>query len=205
MPTLADIANEVNNKLSQIEAHTSDTSDTAALIKGDTADLKTRLDGTNSRLDGTNNRLDGIRGSLDAGFSFLGQGLFAILEAQREGNAHLDTQVDQNHVIICWLVKIADVLCRQLRTLEADLEVHRDVLATLQTLEAVLGLVHSREAIEVQREQELAAKIEQCCPPCEQPPQPCFEPCRAPKVVTHDAQGQDWDGRFDHGQSNPVG
>lgn len=189
MPTLADIANEVNNKLSQIESHTNDTSDTAALIKGDTADIKARL--------------DALLGTLDAGFAFLGEGLFALLEAQRQANAHLASQVDQNDVMLCWLTTMSELLCRQLRTVEADLAVHEDVLATLRTLEGVLGLVHARELVEHQQRQALEAKLAECCPPRSIPDRACYEPCREPEVTSHEPQGQDWDGRWD--PQEPVG
>lgn len=191
MPTLADIANEVNNKLSQIVTNTKDTADTVALVKGDTADIKLRIDGTNARL--------------DAGFSFLGEGLFAILEVQRQANAHLATLVDQNDVMLCWMAKMAELLCQQLRVLEKDLAVHEHVLATMRALEGVVALVHAREKLEYQTKLELEAKISACCPRTADPPKACYEPCREPEVTTYDPKGQDWDGSFGPNEPDPIG
>jgi hypothetical protein len=186
MASVAEIVSDILTKLSltemntsEIKAHTQTTSQHAATIAGETLQIKNRL---------------------DDGFAFLGQGLYALLEAQREANAHLATQVDQNSVIICWLAQAADLLCRQLRVLEADLAVHEDVLVALRTLEAVVGLVHARELVEHQRKLELEAKIEQCCPPRPITEPPCAEPCREPNVTTYDPQGQDWDGQWRPGR-----
>lgn len=187
--TLAEIANNVLNRLQQIdsntsniEMHASNTSTTVLQIRGG--------------VDQLNLRLTEVHGTLNQGFAFLGQGLHAILEAQREANAHLATQVDQNDVILCWLTRMAELLCAQLREIQADLAVHVDVLATLRTLEGVLGLVHARELVEHQHKVELEEKLAQCCPVRPIPMDPCFQPCREPRVTTHEPSGQDWDGRW---------
>ena len=43
MPSLQDIANQVNNTLTQINTNTANCATTEALIKGDTADLNSKL------------------------------------------------------------------------------------------------------------------------------------------------------------------
>lgn len=194
MPSLADLANQINNTLTQIQTNTSDTSDTAALIKGDTADIKTRLD---TLISGMTAGFSQLQQTIVLGVSFLGAGLFAMLETQRATNSLLATNNSQNDTIICWLHKSADLLCAQLRTQEQLLHIEEQSLSSLQTLQGILELAHAREFVEYARVRENARKIAACCdkPPPQAPP--CFEPCEVPRVVHHDPKGQDWDGRFD--------
>ena len=196
MASLTDLANQVNNTLLQIETNTRDTSDTTALIKGDTADIKGRLDTVITRLESIENTnshgFTVLNTTLNNGFSLLGQGLFAILEANKQTNAHLETQISQNDAIICWLYKIAKLLCLQLRELQRHTELTIEILETVKALEGILELVHAREFVEYQRKLELEEKIDECCPPDPWRPKPCFEPCPDPKTVEYKPQGQDW-------------
>ncbi|MCX4239961.1 hypothetical protein [Paraliomyxa miuraensis] len=115
MPTLAELANEVNNRLSQIETHTKEAADMVALVRGDAAELKAGVDVTNA--------------TVDAGLAFLGQGLFSVLEAQRMTNAKLATLVDRVEVMLGWAAKLADMMGRQVRALEQELASREDALA----------------------------------------------------------------------------
>lgn len=178
MATLAEIANQVNNTLSQIQTNTKDTADVVALVKGDTADIKTRL--------------DALLASTAAGFQFLGQGLYAMQELQREANAHLATQVAQGTAILCWLATLADLSCRQLRVAEADAKVHQQVLAALETLEGIEKLVHAREFVEHEQLEALEARVSACCPVATPYPEPCYQTCAEPQIQRHDPRGQDW-------------
>ena len=196
MATLAEIANQVNNTLSQIQTNTRDTADVVALVKADTADLKSRL--------------DALLTATAAGFQFLGQGLYTLQELQREANAHLATQVAQGTAILCWLTTLADLSCRQLRVAEADAKVHQQMLAALQTLEGVEKLAHARELVEYEQHKALEDRIAACCPVATPAPGPCYQACAEPPIRRHDPRGQDWKPDFaarpgTPGRADPTG
>src|SRR4051812_39728807 len=113
MPSLGDIANSVLAVLNQIQTNTDATSQSTALIKGDTADIKSKL--------------DTIETTLQAGFSMTGLGLFAILEQEKATNSLLREEVEQNKTIICWLANIADVLCRIMRKTNIEVELQTEM------------------------------------------------------------------------------
>jgi hypothetical protein len=185
MPSLADIANQVNNKLTSIQNNTADTANVAGLIKGDTADLKIRLDDVNKHLDAINT-------TNQVGFSNLSNGLFAILEAQRTVVAQLESAIHQRDAIICWLTKLAGMMCEQLRESERQTAVGRSVHASLATVEGILELANATEYVQYQRTFELGRRMAECCPPDEVAPEPCFQPCDAPEIVRREPKGQDW-------------
>jgi len=178
MPTLGDIAVQVQNSLNQIQTNTMALALTTGDIKGDTADIKARL--------------DAIKATLLAGFATLGSGLFAIHEAQKETAVLLADEVEQKTTIICWLVKEADLLCRILRRLNTEIEVRQATQKSAVTIARILGRVHAREKLEQDRASAIEARIEKCCPPAVVPPEACYEPCRPPRLVHYDPRGQDW-------------
>jgi hypothetical protein len=178
VPTLAEIANQITNTLTQIETNTQDTADVVALIKGDTADLKTRL--------------DTLTTATVAGFQFLGQGLYAMHELQRVANAHLATQVAQNTAILCWLETSAELLCSQLRLAERDAKLQQDMQASLKMLRSLFELVYPRELVDLQKLAELDARISACCPVATPFPEPCYQACAEPEIQRHDPRGQQW-------------
>lgn len=178
MPTLADIANQVNNTLSQINTNTQDTATTAGQIKGDTADIKLRL--------------DALTVTVQAGTLLLANGLFAILESSKQANALLAANVQQNQGILCWLEIHADLLCRILRRENTQIELATELRAAAVKQELILELVHSRETLEVDRNTELQRKIERCCPPKQLEPEACFQACPEPELPSYEPKGQDW-------------
>ena len=178
MTTLADIANQINNTLSQINTNTQDTATTAGQIKGDTADIK--------------NRLDALKASLDAGIVVLAGGLFAIHESQKQANVLLEDNVEQNQSIICWLHKQADLLCGISHRLDTQIAIQTQTRDAAIKQEKIIELVHARETLEVDRLAELQQALLKCCPPPPVKPEPCFEPCPEPKLRRYDPRGQDW-------------
>jgi hypothetical protein len=180
--TLAEIANQVNNTLTQIQTNTKDTADVVALVKADTADIKARL--------------DTLLATSAAGFQFLGQGLYTLQELQREANAHLATQVAQNTAILCWLGILADLSCKQLRAEEAEAKQHEEMLAELKTLAGVEKLAHAREFVEYAQHQQLEARVAACCPVATPYPEPCYQSCAEPEIRRHDPRGQGWQPSF---------
>lgn len=178
MATLADIANQINNTLDQINTNTQDTATTAGQIKGDTADIKIRL--------------DNIKTSLEAGVLLLANGLFAILESSKQANALLEANVQQNETIICWLQTQANLLCRILHRENTQIELQAKIRDAVVKQEQILELVHARETLEVNRSDELQAKIDACCPPDAPCPEHCYDACRSPDIDRYTPEGQEW-------------
>ena len=178
MPTIGDIANEINNTLAQIQTNTASAADTAVAIKGDTADIKTEI----ATLDTT----------FQTGVAELGGGLFAIWEVEKEVDVLLADGVQQNTAIICWLEKSAELLCRILRRVDTLIDVDTVTKDAILKTSELVDLVHAREALEVRKQAELRARIDACCPPPVPPPEPCYDPCPEPRLRTYDPQGQDW-------------
>lgn len=191
MATLAEIANQVNNTLSQIQTNTKDTADVVALVKADTADIKSRL--------------DALLTATAAGFQFLGQGLYVLQELQREANAHLATQVAQGTAILCWLATLAELSCKQLRAEEVEAKLHERMLAALETLAGVEKLAHAREFVEYEQHQAIEARLAACCPVATPYPEPCYKACAEPQIRRHDPRGQDWKPDFAGRPSTPAG
>jgi hypothetical protein len=178
MPSLQDVANQILGVLNQVQTNTAASANTELQIKGDTANINTKL--------------DTIESTLQAGFLSVEQGLFAILEQEKETNSLLITEVAQNRTIICWLTNIADVLCRIMRKTNTEVDLQTDMLEMLEHLEKIEELVHAEAAVEVRREERLEAKIEECCPPPQVPPEPCYEPCVSPDITIYKPRGADW-------------
>lgn len=194
MPSLAELANQVNSTLDQIKTNTLDAATTVGLIKGDTADIGARLDDTNGKLDGLTSAvasgLSALRGLVASGVAHVGAGLYAQLETLRVTNAHLWTTVEQNDAVLCWLGTIAELECRQVRLLEASLEAQRAAAASLADIAGLLQVVHPREQGEWQRYTALSGRIAACCDRPQPEPRACFEPCAPPEVHRYDPKGQ---------------
>ena len=178
MPTLTEIANQVNNKLSQIDTNTQSTASTAGLIKGDTADIK--------------NSLTTLNTNVQTGFANLGSGIAVVIDQQKVTNNLLDFNRQQNDTIICWLVNIADLLCRILHRLNTQVVLQTSMDDSLRQIKETLELVHGTETIEVFKRRELKRQIEKCCPPEEPKPEPCYEPCRIPDFRPFDPRNPDF-------------
>jgi hypothetical protein len=178
MPTIQDIANQINNTLTQINQNTQDTANTAALIKGDTADLKTKL--------------DALTAATQAGFADLSLGLFALLESHKKANSLSEVQVAQNQTIICNLENANDLLCRISRKMTDQIALQEEIRDHTKRLRLVSELVHAREAADVTRLEALEQRIDECCPPEQPRPEPCPDPCERLEVSVYEPTGQDW-------------
>ena len=178
MPSLTDIANEIKTILNNVATNTQQTAVTANQIKAETV--------------AANQKLDAINSSLNSGFSLVGAGLFALHEAQKRTNNLLEANVEQNKAMICWLAKIAEVLCRSMRKMNEQTELQTDMRESLKVLRSIMELAHAREFVEAQRLAATTKAIEKCCPPKRPEPEPCFEPCEVRVVEPYDPRGQDW-------------
>lgn len=188
MPSLSDVANDIKNLLSDINANTQQTAAIAGNIKNDTADIKTKLDTINN--------------TLNSGFANLALGLFAIFEAEKQTNSLLLINDEENRTIICWLKAIADLLCRELRKTDEEVELQTEIRDAVKMEEKILELVHSRETLEAERLNELDEEIKKCCPPKEEPPEFCYDECKLAETPVYKPQGQDWH-PLPGGASNP--
>lgn len=178
MPTLTEIANQVNNTLTQINTNTQDTASTAGMIKGDTADIK--------------NSLNTLNTNLMAGFVNLSSGIAVVIDQQKATNNLLDINRQQNDTIICWLANIADVLCRMLHRMNRQVELQTAMEDSLRQVRETLELVYGSETVEVLKRRELKARLDECCPPQEPRPEPCYELCRLPDYKPYDPKVPDY-------------
>lgn len=178
MPSLTDLANDINNTLTQIQTNTQNSAATDAAIKADTGDIR--------------NSLHSLVTVDQAGFASLSNGIAAIIDQQKATNALLDYERKQNDTIICWLTNIANVLCESLHVQQQQLQVETEMKGSLCEVKDILQLVHGTAAVEVLRERELQRKIEACCPPKKPEPKPCFQPCTEPSFRPYEPKVPDY-------------
>lgn len=178
MPSLTDLANDINNTLTQIQTNTLNAANTDAAIKTDTGDMRNSLH-TLITVDQT-------------GFVSLSNGIAAMIDQQKATNALLDYERKQNDTIICWLTNIANVLCESLHTQQQQLAVQTAMERSLDEMKEIMELVNGTAAVEVLRRRELEQKINACCPPKKPQPGPCFEPCHEPGFVPYKPQVPDY-------------
>jgi|tagenome__1003787_1003787.scaffolds.fasta_scaffold20989702_8 hypothetical protein len=163
MPSTEQIVNDIKAILNQIEADTSATAQRAGQIKTDTDAIKSDVESL-------------ITVTQD-GFANVSQGIATLVDRENESIRLLEINDEQNRVAICWLEILADLACRQLRRLDQQVELQTSIDRSTTNMRDIVQLVHSREALEVQREAELASRIEECCPPETPEPEPCYTPC----------------------------
>ncbi|MGH7497795.1 MAG: hypothetical protein ACREL3_02975 [Gemmatimonadales bacterium] len=164
MPSIQDVANDINAKLDLIATNTAATA--AATVQLDN--------------------------HLEAGVVTLAGGLFAIWETQKETNAILDFHSQQHATMICLLEAADTLLCGISRKLTTQLELSERQAVVLERLGSIFELVHAREATESDRLSEVRAELARCCPPPEKKPEPCPPPCREPREKRYEPNGQDW-------------
>lgn len=174
MATIQDIANQINNTLTQINLNTQDTANTLGLVKGDTADIKSRMD-----------TLIGVN---QAGFEQLGQGMFLMLEQLRLANSLLAGQVRQQDAMLCWFANLADLLCRILQRENSQVELQTLMEADVDKLRKLFEIAYPAASGEVDRFAELDAKLRACCGPRGEPQEPCPPACERPTIDPYDPQ-----------------
>ncbi len=178
MPTLTEIANEVKNTLNQIQTNTLDTASTVGLVKGDTADIK--------------NELNSLIAIDQAGFANLSNGLAVVIEQEKVTNNLLDFNRLQNDTMICWLTTIADLLCRMLHRLNTQVQLQTAIEDEIREVRDILELVHGTETVEVEKQRELQARLDECCPKPQPEPEKCYDPCRTPIFKPYDPRPGDF-------------
>ena len=185
MPSIQDVADQINAKLDQITTNTDQTADNTADTVAVANDIKTQLIQANARL-------TAIDANLASGFANLSQGLFAITELQKVEIVLLDHHRKQHDTMICLLENANELLCGITRKFTEQLRMSRESLQSTQRIEGMLERAHAAEAADYDRLQALNGKIERCCPPDTPPPERCPEPCEKPDFRPRNPEGQGW-------------
>ena len=178
MPSIQDVADQINARLDQITTHTANTAQ-------NTADTVTQLTLVNTRLTQIDN-------TLMVGFSNVSQGLSAILQVQLAALHVLDHMRRQNDTIICELVNANALLCNIMRKLGRQLRLSEATLESVKRIEGISERVHCCEAGDHDRHRQLIDKMQECCPPEPTPEEPCPEVCRAPVYREQPLPNPDW-------------
>lgn len=121
-------------------------------------------------------------------FSNLSAGLAKIIDEQSATNALLDYERQQDDTIVCWLSKIADLLCTVVHRLDTEIGIQSKIRDDIKQIKETGELVHGSETVEVLRRLELSERIANCCDKPKPEPKPCFEPCAEPPYVPYKPQ-----------------
>lgn len=164
MPSIQDVADQINAKLDQINQNTADTVAVS----------------------------NGIRNDIQTGVAVLANGLFAIWETQKVTNSILDHHSDQNDTIICLLENTNELLCGMTRKLTHQLDLSEQLLKSMKRVEGIAERVQPAAAGDYDRLVALQAQMLECCPPDEVKPEPCPEACAVRPPKPYQPKGQDW-------------
>ncbi len=178
MPSIQDVADQINAKLDQINNNTAATVAVGNGIRTDLGQITTKL-----------NTLDA---HLQAGVNQHSVNLFSIWELQKVTNSILDYQSKQNDTIICLIKNTNDLLCGITRKLTRQLDLSEQLVKSMKRVEGIAERVEPAAAGDFDRLAELRDQIRECCPPEEPKPEPCPEDCPVPKPVPYQPKGQDW-------------
>lgn len=186
MPSLQDVADQINAKLDQIITNTAQ----SVTIGGQ---IRTELQNLNSQV-----------ATLDAdvrqGFGNLAGGLFAIWEVEKAELAELRHHTDQNDTVICLLRNTNDLLCGITRKLTTEIEISQSIADAVQRIEGIAERVDPAAAADFDRLAQLRAELAECCPPEPPQPEPCPEDCPTRSFEPYDPTGQDWEPLPEPGQ-----
>lgn len=191
MPSIQDVADQINARLDQVATNTADNLAVSQDIR--------------SELVQANNRLLQIDHTLTTGFSNLSQGLFALTQVQLVALGLLDHHRQQNDTIICELVNNNDLLCNIVRKLGHQLQLSEASLKSIERVEGVTERVHCCEAADYDRNRDLIQQMKECCPPEPTPEEGCPEVCKAPIYRERQPSGQDWKPLPTPQRPDPVG
>lgn len=185
MPSIQDVADQINARLDQIQTNTANTAQHTADNLAVSIDIRTALAQTNTRLQHIDN-------TLAAGFANLSQGLFAIWQVDLASLALLDNNRQQNDTIICELAHANDLLCNIMRKFGHQLRLSEASLKSVERIEGISERVHCCEAGDYDRDLKMSQKLEACCPPEQIPEENCPEVCKSPDYRPQRPAGQDW-------------
>ena len=184
MPSIQDVADQINAKLDSINNNTAQTV---------------------TRLNTIDNRLNTIDNHLQAGVNELANGIFAIFELLKVTNSILDHHTNQNNTIICELKNTNDLLCGITRKLTTQLDLSEQMVQSLKRVEGIAERTQPAAAGDYDRDLETNKRISECCPPPEPKPEPCPNPCAVTEPRPHRPQGQDWKPTPPPRPNQPIG
>jgi len=178
MPSIQDVADQINAKLDNIKDNTAATVAVGNGIRNDLGLVNTKLDTLDTHL--------------QAGITEISNGLFAIWELQKVTNVILDHHSKQNDTIICLLENTNDLLCGMTRKMTRQLDLSAQLLKSQKRVEGIVERAAPAAAGDFDRLANLQEQILECCPPEEPEPEPCPDPCPKPTFEPYRPQGQDW-------------
>lgn len=178
MPSIQDVADQINAKLDSINNNTSTTA-------ANTGAIKTAVNQTNAKL----TTLDA---NVQAGFANLSQGLFVLSELEKIQIAFAEHNSKQNDTIICLLENSNEVLCGITRKFTRQLELSEAMLNSLHRIEGIEERVHADAAGDYDRHLAIHERMEECCPHDEPEPEPCPEACAKSEFRPPKPPRSDW-------------
>ena len=185
MPSIQDVADQINAKLDAISTNTGNTATNSANALVIAQSIKDEIAETNSRL-------GVVQSTLQAGFSNLSQGIFLLTELQKVGIFLLDHHRRQNDTLICLGENTNDLLCGITRKLTTQIDLSEATRKLLDRIEGVAVRVHADEAGDYDRQAAIQAEMARCCPPDEPTLEPCPETCPRPKFKPAEPRGGEW-------------
>lgn len=173
MPSIQDVADQINAKLDSISTNTLDTAK-------NTKDTVKEVKVVGSKVDDTNAHLGLIDFDIKNGFSNIGQGISQLIDLSKASLAVQIHQARQNDTIICLLENNNELLCGITRKLTKQLELSEAKLISLLRIEGIEERIHSDAALDYDRHLKIAERMEECCPHPEEPLEPCPQDCPKP-------------------------
>ncbi len=185
MPSLGDVANDVLARLDDIKSNLDTIKSSTSAMEGDVGAIKIITAATVSQIV----QLDT---DLKTGFSNVAQGLQVLIALGIQQGQLLEENNRQNDTTVCWLTNIANTLCDVKYNTDKEVQLQTDLSHLLHHIDDMAELAYAREAIEVAKRYELEHRMDECHPPEQEPPQPCFEACQSPTRVRFDPVKTDW-------------
>lgn len=198
MPSIQDVADQINARLDQVATNTANTAQNTADNLAVSQDIRGELVQANSRLSQIDN-------TLATGLANLSQGLFVLIQVQLVALGLLDHNRKQNDTMICELVNNNELLCNIMRKLGHQLRLGEASLKSIERIEGIAERVHCCEAIDYDRNRDLTRRMKECCPPESIPEEKCPEVCKAPIYPERRPPSQDWKPLPTPQQPDPVG
>ena len=198
MPSIQDVADQINARLDQVATNTAETAQNTAENVNVSKDIRNELIQSNARLSQIDN-------TLNLGFANISQGIFSLVQLQLVELALLDHHRKQNDVIICELVNNNNLLCNIKRKLGHLLQHSEKSLASTERIEGIVERVFCNESSDYDRKLEMMKKLEECCPPERPRKEKCPPDCKAPDYKKLKPEGLDWKPLPNPKQPEPVG
>jgi hypothetical protein len=121
-----------------------------------------------------------VNTSINSGFSATVSRLNVLALIEVEAVKLLFHNAEQNDAIICILEKISKNTCDILTQVTVQTELQTRMADDLSALRFLTASAQPTAALELQRQAELQAAIDRCCPPPERDPACTYNPCDHP-------------------------